>query len=239
MRVGSISAGVWSARGATARTSGRKEVSPRVERVQSIVGWSEEKFATEQIRSLVRTLFSPSLTPPVRQVVFSSVEPETDVQNICRRVGEVLAAESVRDVAVVTATVPWHSEGEIDAVSRCADGNKTPMPREVGIHVGGSLWSLPLTPHGANTAHLHRYLSEIRGEFEFSIVAAPSCTESNQAFVTAQFSDGIVLVLSARHTRRAAALKIKDALESARVNLLGTVLTDREFPMPEGIYRRL
>jgi Mrp family chromosome partitioning ATPase len=55
----------------------------------------------------------------------------------------------------------------------------------------------------------------------------------------ARLADGLILVLSARHTRRAAARRIKQLLDEARVQLLGTVLTDREFPIPERIYRRL
>jgi hypothetical protein len=51
------------------------------------------------------------------------------------------------------------------------------------------------------------------------------------------FTLGIILVLSAKHTRRVTALKIKNALRQVR--LLGTVLSDREFPIPTSIYRRL
>jgi Mrp family chromosome partitioning ATPase len=55
----------------------------------------------------------------------------------------------------------------------------------------------------------------------------------------AQFADGIILVLSAHRTRRAMARKIKETLEAAQVRILGTVLSDRVFPIPERIYRRL
>jgi len=56
---------------------------------------------------------------------------------------------------------------------------------------------------------------------------------------TAQFADGIILVVSAHRTRRIAARKIKEVLEAAQARILGTVLSDRIFPIPEGIYRRL
>jgi hypothetical protein len=35
------------------------------------------------------------------------------------------------------------------------------------------------------------------------------------------------------------ARKIKETLEGAQVRILGTVLSDRVFPIPEEIYRRL
>jgi Mrp family chromosome partitioning ATPase len=55
----------------------------------------------------------------------------------------------------------------------------------------------------------------------------------------AQFADGIILVLSAKNTRRVTARKVAKTLDGAQARLLGTVLTDREFPIPERLYRRL
>ncbi len=81
------------------------------------------------------------------------------------------------------------------------------------------------------------YLSVIRREFEYSILLAESGTQSGQATEMAQAADGMILVLSARYTRRAAARRIKQGFDDAGVRLLGTVLTDREFPIPEAIYR--
>ena len=80
-------------------------------------------------------------------------------------------------------------------------------------------------------------MAELRREFEYSIVAAPASTLSSEAAEMARFADGIILVVSAQHTRRVTALKVKNALGHLR--LLGTVLSDREFPIPTSVYRRL
>jgi hypothetical protein len=63
--------------------------------------WDPERFAQEQIRGLVRRVFSPNAPTPVRQVVFSAVEGETDVSTICRRAGEALAMETTGQIAVL------------------------------------------------------------------------------------------------------------------------------------------
>ncbi len=63
--------------------------------------WDPERFAQEQIRGLVRRVFSSNVPAPVRQVVFSAVESETDVNTICRRAGEVLAMETTGQIAIV------------------------------------------------------------------------------------------------------------------------------------------
>jgi len=50
---------------------------------------------------------------------------------------------------------------------------------------------------------------------------------------------GLVLVLTANKTRRLVAAQIKDQMSQARVPLLGTVLAERRFPVPQGLYRGL
>lgn len=237
MRAGVMSAGVsWRAKAASTKAE-PQEFSPRLEALRPVAGWNPERFATEQMRSLVRQVFSPSVTPAVRQVVLSSVESETEVGGICTRLGEVLAAETSGDVAVVAGSL--ESDGGLS--QRYSDGVWVPTPRQMGTQLRRNLWMVPLKVGGEpdGTTSLHRHLGEIRRDFEYSIVAAAPCSESNEAIVTAQFGDGLILVLSAQYTRRIAAIRIREAIDSARVRFLGTVLSDREFPIPEGIYRRL
>jgi Mrp family chromosome partitioning ATPase len=54
-----------------------------------------------------------------------------------------------------------------------------------------------------------------------------------------QACDGLVLVLAANKTRRLVAAQIKDQLRRAQIPLLGTVLAERRFPIPQGLYRSL
>jgi Mrp family chromosome partitioning ATPase len=48
-----------------------------------------------------------------------------------------------------------------------------------------------------------------------------------------------VLVIEANYTRRSSAQKAKELLHAANVRVLGTILSGRTFPIPDGIYRRL
>jgi hypothetical protein len=226
-----------------AQVTGREKVRPEQKSVVQAGVWTPEKFGREQIQGLVRQVFLSNAERPVRQVVCSALEPETDVKDICRQVGEALAMETTGRIAVV---------GEYPQILRDAGTNKPemserafndrPTPRQGAIRVQGNLWLVPAQgtdgSRGA-TAWLHSYLGEMRREFEYSIVEGPPAGESNEAMAMAQFADGIILVLSARHTRRIAARKTKEMLEAARVRILGTVLSDRVFPIPHGIYRRL
>lgn len=225
-------------------TPERELESPDIRTIRPAQAWSPERFAHEQIRGLVRQVFSSSAPRRVRQVVFSAVEPQSDVGSICMRVGESLAMETLGSIAVVWRHFQGVAEAEMYAPesTRRADKGRSASLRETATQVRSNLWLLPARSIGGESvsrASLHDYLGEIRREFDYSIVEAPPAGESNEATVMAQFADGIILVLSAQRTRWVTASKIKQSLEDAQARLLGTVLNDREFPIPERIYRRL
>ncbi len=226
-----------------ARTAEREHVRREDKNLKQVEGWVPEDFAREQIQGLVRQVFFSSAERPVRQVVFSAAEAETDVQNLCWQVGEALSLETSGDIALV---------GEYPQVSRDPGTRAREVAnpvdessrglRQAATRVGANLWIVPPAGNAkqqVTCACLHAYQAAIRSQFEYSIVVGLPVAESNAAMAMAQFADGIVLVLSAHHTRRITAHKIKEKLEAAQARLLGTVLSDRAFPIPERIYRRL
>src|SRR5512143_691975 len=62
-------------------------------------GWTPERFASQQIRGLVQRIFL-SGQPACRQVVFSAVDAETEMQELCMQVGQALT-EHLPKVCVV------------------------------------------------------------------------------------------------------------------------------------------
>lgn len=207
-------------------------------------GWNAEAFARGQIQGLVRALFLATSARAVRQVVFVAVEPETDVRALCRRVGEALAAETPGAVSVMGGCPQLCEVGDSKKEPASEHGERPPgVPplRRIATRVRGNLWLVPSVGEGlehTTTAAVHSYLGELRREFEYSILESPP-GDSNEAAALAQFADGVVLVLSAQRTRRIAARKIMDGLIAAQARVLGTVLSDRTFPIPDRIYRRL
>jgi hypothetical protein len=226
-----------------AQVTGRAKVRLEPKTGLPAGGWTPEKFGREQIQGLVRQVFLSNVGRPVRQVVFSALELETDVKHICRQVGEALALETMGRIAVVGEypQILREVEGsQAERSERIKDG--TAPLRQGTIRVRGNLWLV--AAHGTDgdrgaTSGVYSYMDEMRREFEYSVVEGPPAGESNEAMAMAQFADGIILVLSARHTRRIAARKMKEMLEASQVRILGTVLSDRVFPIPHGIYRRL
>lgn len=227
MRAGAISTGLFGFDREASATE-NDAVLGQKKPVASTRTFSEEKFASEQIRGLVRQVFLSGVLP-ARQVVFTSIQPEIGVQDVCRKVGQSLALETSKDVVIVTR----NSQPDLRQSERPFEA-----PRRAAKLLEDSLWSLELPGSGEEfvAESLHACMRKIRHEFEYSLIAtSPGACED--ARFMAQISDGIVLVVSALRTRRAVAVRFRNAL--AQSQLLGTVLIDREFPVPAAIYKRL
>ena len=241
MRAGIMSAG-WLGVAEERRAATQERAAPAKGRVLSVDRWNPENFAREQIQHLVRQLFRGSASLSAHQVIFSALERETDIQGICLRVGQALAMETSADVAVVAAKPDTLGEvaphlAHADCDPRAPDGRL----RKTAVRLGKNLWLVPdtVTQEMHDSASLHVFLGELRHGFEYSIVQGQLAGESSVTTEMSQIADGLVLVVSAERTRRASAGKIKEMLVAAEVRLLGAVLSDREFPIPERIYRRL
>ena len=111
--------------------------------------------------------------------------------------------------------------------------------------IASNLWLIsgPLAAtSGGVTASLDQVRSQIKAlppEFAYVVINAPPVGLYSDAAMLGQWAEGVVLVLEANSTRRVAARKAKQALEAANVRVLGTVLNNRTFPIPEKIYRML
>lgn len=228
MRAGVLSAGILNigtwVRPAVKEHKPLDEVRPRTS------GWNEDAFARQQIGNLVRQAFF-STGKAARHVVFSGVELDSDVNEICWGVGQALACERPESVLVVVRDAIGQNE---------ADTNSGIGLRNRAHRVERNLWRLavPSMPSRSemDLDGLRTFMAEVRREFEYSVVADCAGGWMRRASL-AELADGMVLVLSALRTRRASARKVLEEL--SHVRLLGTVLQDRVFPIPEGIYRRL
>jgi hypothetical protein len=213
---------------------------PQLAMVREANEWTPEEFAREQIRGLVQRVFFAGGPRAVRQVVFSAAEPNTDVTHLCDQVGQALALETQAHVAIVGRGRPpdqvlqsgprYGGSGGIKAWSTQMTMNLWHVP---GFELRERARESGTGPYWLSC------LSELRDEFEYAVIHGPVAGISSEAALLGQLSDGIILVLGAHSTRKATARKIKETLEAAQSRILGTVLSDRRFPVPERIYRRL
>jgi hypothetical protein len=207
--------------------------------------WNPDRFGDDQVRSLVRQVFLPGWPKPARQVVFCAVE-DGDVAGICLRVSQTLAAQIPGNVALVETHLP--SPDRPDAYG-------TPMPafrpagfrplRDSARRISSHLWQVPRemflgeNEAGLSVEWLPGRLRELRLEFDYTVLHGPPAGMCSDAALLGYLSDGVILVLQANSTRRAAAQRAVQTLQATNARLLGSVLNGRTFPIPEGIYRRL
>jgi hypothetical protein len=211
------------------------------------VNWDPQRFANEQLRGLVQQVFLSQDSESNRQVVFSAVDPHTRIRELCLQVGEALAEQEGKRVCIVDAL---KNLGEEDKTH----GRKTSEPnlsRESEALCGSSrqisnrLWLIPSETFWSGHADYfsaevpRRRLDQLRSEFDYCVIQAPAVGVSGIAGLLGRLSDGLVLVLEAHSTRRLAAQKAQMSLQAANARLLGTVLSERTFPIPQKLYRRL
>ena len=210
--------------------------TPITEQVQREAVSPTASVHAEQIHALVQQLFFRPESRPVRHVGLATIEPSTATATLCLEVARALAAEDRYDVGLIDAypdSVPLETQLQIPP----------PNPAVATWPIAPRLWMVPRQswlPDADGRRLTDRNLSRLRElttEFDFSILCCAPVSWLTASIV--QTCDGLVLVLTANKTRRLVATQIKDQLSKAQVPLLGTVLAERRFPVPQGLYRNL
>jgi protein-tyrosine kinase len=181
------------------------------------------------------------------QVVLSPVDSETDISSICMQVGLALSAQVQGTTCLVEANL--NSPGLEQIVEKNGHdliaNQKTAVFRDPSCQLSNELWLIPRSAFvgenetGFSGGWLRDRLTELRHTFDYTILYGPPAAVGSEAALLASLCDGLVLVVEANSTRRVAAQKVKEKLHAANARLLGAVLSERTFPIPEVIYRNL
>jgi Mrp family chromosome partitioning ATPase len=200
----------------------------------------------EEILRLIQRIFLSANGSAPRQVVLCGVDDENGSSSVCARAGRTLAANSSRPVCLVDANVRSPRLSGMFGVegTNPFSGPSAPV-REQCVKIGSNLWlagphiladnSRVLLP----PIQLKERFAQLRNEFEYMLIDAPGTSVCGDAQLLGQIADAAILVIEANCTRRLTARKAKESLDAAGVRLLGTVLHNRSFPIPEGLYKRL
>jgi len=212
-----------------------------------VIGWDSDAFAEEQIRGLVRQVFLPGWPKPAHQVVFSSVDPETDISAICMQVGLALSAQVPGTTCLVEANRSGPELQQVlakNGLDLCPNQDRSVM-RDLSRGHSNELWLVSRSVFPGENENcwsgpwLRDRLAELRRSYDYTVLYGPPAGTCGEAALLASLCDGMVLVLEANSTRRVAAQKVKEKLHAANARLLGVVLSERTFPIPEAIYRKL
>jgi hypothetical protein len=206
-----------------------------------------DAYAREEVLKLVQSLFlGNSEGDGSRRVVFCGVDQGPGSNVLCARAGSSLSEQVGSQICVVDAnlraptTSPLFALPSIDKAPQSRFESTQNSLRRVADNLCLLSGESIRANGGSRTLeHLLALIRELSAEFMYWIIGAAPIGLCRDATLLGQVADGAVLVVEANSTRREAALKAKEALERANVRLLGVVLNNRRFPIPQRVYRRL
>jgi len=205
----------------------------------------------EPLINLVQRVFLVPYKEVPHTVVFSGADRNSGCTWICAHTSKVLSALVPGTVCVVDANLRspglhqyfelQNACGVMDALTEASPIQKfvqTPNGNgKISILCSGS--RIPNQTANVDLNRLRSRVKELRQEFDYVLVDAPSMDLYTDGIVLGGVSDGLILVLGAHSSRRETARTAVQALNAANVALLGAVLNKRSFPIPNFIYRRL
>lgn len=199
----------------------------------------------EMLRFIQRIFLSADGTAP-RQVVLCGVDDENGSSSVCAMAGRTLAANSPGKVCLVDANVRSPQLASLFGIDGANPFSATsaPLPDQC-VRIGSNLWLAGphiLADKGRvllPSTELKERLGQLRMEFEYLLIDAPGTSVSGDAQLLGMAADAAILVIEANSTRRLTARKARETLNAAGVQLLGTVLHNRTFPIPDFVYRNI
>jgi protein-tyrosine kinase len=204
----------------------------------------------EEFTKLVQRLFIMPGNESPRSVVFTATERGNGCSWVCARVADVLASQVSGSVCLVDANLRrpgLHAQFSAENHNGLSDALLRPDPvRSFARNLGRTnLWMVSCGSSSEeaqsllSTDRMRLRMSELRAEFDYVLVDVAALSDANDAVLLGCGADGVVLVLKANTTRRESARKATHDLQAAKAKVLGAVLNQRTFPIPESIYKKL
>jgi Mrp family chromosome partitioning ATPase len=206
--------------------------------------------AREEVIKLVRNLFFASETDAPRHVTFAGTESGTGCSWICSHAAELLAPQvrgsvclvdcNLRDPSLHRRFNMPHHQGLTDALVGSGSIRQYVhrlSPSNLYLLSSGTVregQQALLASDGMRSR-----ITELYSHFDYVLFDVGSLNTCNDGFILGRLADGIVLVLRANSSRRETALKALQELAATKVDVLGAVLNQRTFPIPEAIYKYL
>ena len=221
-----------------------------------ISAWQKVLIVFETSRKIIKVGFYLELIRTVfqavdgqgklrnRVVAFTSATQGEGVSYVVNVMAKELAAQTQRRVLRVDAAAfgglcladPNHisshcEETEIDNLLTLSIAE---LPRRMTAPAVGvaSDWD-------ASSEYRKACLDALRWNYDYILIDCPSPAVSSDATTLAPIIDGVAVVVKAAQTRRGQIQHCQKMIEGAGGNFLGFVLNQRQYPVPDWLYRRL
>ena len=208
-----------------------------------------QRITRREELKLVQRIFPVGGQRSPQVVIFSGAEHGHAASNICARSCEALAARGDGPVCVVDANFgsPFlHRYFGLENAKGLSEAISDSSPVQEFVHNIGEpkLWLLPAgaanisLSSGEMAERLKERVSELRTFFKYVVIHSP--VYSDRAAAPPSFgADGVVLVVEANSTRRETVREVMEELRILGTPVLGVVLNNRTFPIPDAIYNKL
>jgi len=209
-----------------------------------------EPGVREEALKLVQRLFLSQGQAAPKAVMFAAVDSKNGCSRLCAVIAQLLAESVSGSVCLVEGNFRTPSLPEVLGVPSylgLADSLREEGPIRGFAKKAGreNLWLLSAGSQARDSASLlncdqmKERIAELRKEFDYLLIDAPSLTAYADGMVFGRLADGIVLVLEANETRREAAVRVVENVRALKIPLLGAVFNNRTFPIPSALYKRL
>ncbi len=206
--------------------------------------------AREEVLKVVQSLFLATGPHRTRQVVFVGTEPGSGASWMCAHAAEVLAGQGAGSVCVVDCNViepGLHEQFHVENRFGLADAllGTDPIRQYVQQLSRPNLWLLSGGLRNQKSQELltqetmRGRMLELRAEFDYVLLDVAAMSAGNHAAVLGSWCDGVALVVKANSTNRKIARQAVKEIQAANALVLGAILNQRTFPIPESIYNWL
>lgn len=197
-------------------------------------GRHNEAGSTEQIHSLVNSIFErfPLAAPAV--LLFVGTEQNPHVDEMCAKVAAAIASRNVGNVLLVDADVEGKKLSSASGLSshegltECINRNH-PWKEKIVSQKSSSFSFLPAGNCDMDRWNVKQLLrnavAEMKGNYQFVCVSAGD-THSSHANLWFDICDGTYLIVSMQSSNESYAKSSVDLLRSNGARLLGCVVTD-------------
>ena len=204
----------------------------------------------EEEVKLAQRVFPQSPDGVRRMALFSGIASDSGCVSLCARTADILASRGDGEVCLVDANFEspcLHQDFGVENTHGLAEAvvESSPLSTFLRKTSDSRFWLLPSGKAASQLAfsaiadRLQRRMTELRDRFRYVVIHGGPMRVETCAMQIGRWADGVVLVLEAHCTRRDSAKRIKETLQAANINILGVVLNNRTFPIPEAIYRKL
>jgi len=191
-----------------------------------------------------------SAAPDVKSIVFSSAKHGEGTSTISSYFALSLSKEGDSRILAIDANLRNPVLYKVFGVQN-GKGLAELLTNEMDINSAiqaTSYRNLLVMPAGRctqNPAHkfenkrLKGIIGELKAEFDFVILDSAPILPYSDTQVLAPKADGVILIVRAEGTRWEVAQKARKELEKSGAHILGAILNQRHYHIPEFIYKRL